>query len=460
MFPSLRKFLFASAVAGLCLVPRLDAQSADLSILVDGAPNPVAPGGMVTYSITVNNKGPDDAAAAALSDPLPAGTTFQSLAEPGGWSCSTPAVGSGGTVSCSIATLPVGSAVFTLAVQVDAGTAPGTVLDNTATVSSTTADPAPGSETATAFTTVGAASAGLTMTITDAPDPVVAGFEVAYTVTVSTTITDGTNAVVNIPPPPGTEFVSLAPPAGWDCPSPPMPGSFPTVCQIAALPVGDSVFVLTVRVPATAAGGSTVTDTASIVVETDGRTAVATDSEDTLVAAATAISGTKTVVGQLDTGAAVTYTIVLTNTSTSPQADNPGDELTDILPPELTLVSASATAGTAIANTATNTVTWNGAIPGGASVTITIQTTVAAGPAVTSISNQATFFYDADGDGSNESSGVTDDPTQPGAADPTVLQIIINGPEIPTLDVLGVALLTALLAVIGARRLRRAERRA
>ncbi len=455
MFPSLRTFLFASAVAGLCLAPRLDAQSADLSVLVDGAPNPVAPGGTVTYSITVNNKGPDDAAAAALSDPLPAGTTFQSLMAPGGWSCSTPAVGSGGTVSCTAATLATGSAVFTLAVQVGAGTAAGTVLDNTVTVSSATADPAPGNETATAFTTVGAASAGLTMTITDAPDPVVAGFEVAYTVTVSTTITDGTNAVVTIPPPPGTDFVSLAPPAGWVCPSPPMPGSFPTVCQIAALPVGDSVFVLTVRVPAAAAAGSTVTDTASIVVETDGRTAVATDSEDTLVAEPVAISGTKTVAGQLIPGSAVTYTIVLTNTSSSPQGDNPGDELTDILPPELTLVSASATAGTAAANPGTNTVTWNGAIPAGGSVTITIQATVTPGPPASSASNQATFFYDANGDGSNESSGVTDDPGAPGTNDPTVLRAVAIV-DIPVLDVLGVALLTALLAVIGARRLGRA----
>jgi hypothetical protein len=48
-----------------------------------------------------------------------------------------------------------------------------------------------------------------------------------------------------------------------------------------------------------------------------------------------------------------------------------GDELTDVLPADLALVSASATTGTPFANTGTNTVTRNGAIAAGNSVTIT-----------------------------------------------------------------------------------------
>jgi hypothetical protein len=179
----------------------------------------------------------------------------------------------------------VGSAAFTLAVQVGPSVAAGTILDNTATVSSATPDPAPGAESATTFTTVGSTASGLAMTIADSPDPVVAGFDVTYTITVSAAVTDGTNAVLSFPLPPGTTFRSLVPPAGWICPAPGIPGSYPTFCQISALPVGDSVLALTVRVPASAAAGSTVTDTASLAVETDGRTAVVTDSEDTLVAA-------------------------------------------------------------------------------------------------------------------------------------------------------------------------------
>jgi uncharacterized repeat protein (TIGR01451 family) len=127
---------------------------ADLSVSKVDTPDPVSAGTNLTYTITLTNAGPNVADTVSLSDTLPAGTTFKSLTSPGGWSCTTPAVGSGGTVSCGIANMPVGSAIFTLTVQVDANVAHGTVLSNTAAVSSTTSDPTPGNQSATATTTV------------------------------------------------------------------------------------------------------------------------------------------------------------------------------------------------------------------------------------------------------------------------------------------------------------------
>ena len=56
----------------------------------------------------------------------------------------------------------------------------------------------------------------------------------------------------------------------------------------------------------------------------------------------------KTVSGAFEEGGSVTYDIVYHNTGTGPRTDNPGDELTDVLPAELTLVSATVTAGTAV----------------------------------------------------------------------------------------------------------------
>jgi uncharacterized protein len=127
---------------------------ADLEITNVDSPDPVVAGNNLTYTITVTNAGPDPAVAASLSDTLPAGTTFVSLASPGGWSCTTPAVGAGGTVSCSLASMNVGSAVFTLVVAVDVG-ASG-IVSNTATITSSTSDPAPANNSATANTTVNA----------------------------------------------------------------------------------------------------------------------------------------------------------------------------------------------------------------------------------------------------------------------------------------------------------------
>jgi uncharacterized repeat protein (TIGR01451 family) len=227
-------------------------------------------------------------------------------------------------------------------------------------------------------------------------------------------------------------------------------------CTSAILPFGNTFFALTVHVPASASAGSTITDTASIVVNPGGNPATASDSEPTTVAAATVVTAAKTVSGQFQPNGSIVYTIVLTNAGPGNQGDNPGDELTDVLPSSLILVSASATSGTAVATVATNTVTWNGAIPAGGSVTITIQATVR--PDVVSgtpVANQAAFAFDATGDGVNESSGVSDDPSTGAPGDATVIVVGFDVVEIPALDTVGLALLAALLALGGFLVLRR-----
>ena len=92
----------AAALASLVLVlfgtPAAWAQEADLS-LSKSAPASAAANTDITYTLTTLNVGPDDATGASVTDPLPAGLTFVSLSSPGGWSCITPAVGSGGTVT-------------------------------------------------------------------------------------------------------------------------------------------------------------------------------------------------------------------------------------------------------------------------------------------------------------------------------------------------------------------------
>src|SRR2546426_11412345 len=67
--------------------------SADLSVTKVDTPDPVNAGSHLTYTITVNNNGPDAAADVTLSDALPAGIFFVSLSSESGWSCSTPAAG-------------------------------------------------------------------------------------------------------------------------------------------------------------------------------------------------------------------------------------------------------------------------------------------------------------------------------------------------------------------------------
>ena len=140
----------------------------------------------------------------------------------------------------------------------------------------------------------------------------------------------------------------------------------------------------------------------------------------TAFVATSGITGTKTVAGTFNVGQTVTYTVTLTNAGTIGQADNPGNEYTDVLPAGVTLVSANATSGTAVATVGTNTVTWNGSLaPLGGTATITITATIAAGKQGQTISSQGTVSYDSDGNGTNDATVVTDDPGVAGATNPT-----------------------------------------
>ena len=91
------------------------------------------------------------------------------------------------------------------------------------------------------------------------------------------------------------------------------------------------------------------------------------------------------------------------------------------LPAQLTLVGASADAGSISTDPASNSVFWNGALASGASVTILIQADVAI-TAPATISNQASIHFDSDGDGLNDAAALSSDPTQPGTDVPTRFQ--------------------------------------
>ena len=125
---------------------------ADLAITNGAAPNPVVAGQNLTYTITVANNGPDPAASAVLTDTLSGSTTFVSLSTPAGWSCTTPAVGASGFISCSTASMSVGVATFTLTVAV-VPSATGT-MSNTAHVGSSTNDPTSADNSSVAATLV------------------------------------------------------------------------------------------------------------------------------------------------------------------------------------------------------------------------------------------------------------------------------------------------------------------
>ena len=138
----------------------------------------------VTYTIKVSNSGPNDAAAATMSDTLPNDLTFVSVqsSDPA-WSCTTPPAGSGGTITCSNSTVTVGStATFILTGHIPPGKPAGTPpYQNFATITSAN-DPNPENNSADATTDVVSAFPTLT---TQASGSVMLGGSISDTATLS-----------------------------------------------------------------------------------------------------------------------------------------------------------------------------------------------------------------------------------------------------------------------------------
>jgi hypothetical protein len=188
-------------------------------------------------------------------------------------------------------------------------------------------------------------------------------------------------------------------------------------------------------------------DPADVTVAGSSAAATILD-DDTGVHGAT-LEARKTVTGTPLVGATMVYTVELTNLGPGAQADNPGDELVDVLPPEVALVDATSDLGVAVAELATGTVTWNGALAAGETATLAISVELLPSAPGATVANQAVLAFDTDNDGTNEGSGVSDDPGAGGTEDPTTF--VVSLAEIPTLSTWGAIFLALGIGLLGLR---------
>src|SRR3984893_17264551 len=238
---------------------------ADLVVTNSGTPNPVVPGGNITYTQTVNNNGPQSAVNVVFSEAIPSNTTFVSLASPAAWTCATPAVGAGGNISCTLASNAInGLSTFTLVVQVGVATPSGTTISDTDSVSSGINDNNLANNTATVNTLVAIpASADIAVTNSAAPSTVAPGANITYTQSLTN---NGPSAAATVSfteaIPTNTTFVSLAKPAAWSCSTPAVGATGTINCSIASLAAGSAAsFTLVANVNAGTATGTVITDT-------------------------------------------------------------------------------------------------------------------------------------------------------------------------------------------------------
>jgi uncharacterized repeat protein (TIGR01451 family) len=280
----------------------------------------VAAGTSTTYTITLTNGGPSTApAGVVVSDPIPAGTTG-SESEP---NCGIGA----GTFTCTTTApiAPGGSVSYQLTLFIPPGYAAAT-LANTATI---TFDPIvetdPSDDSDTDIDTV-TSSADLAIAKTDLVDPVSAGDDVTYDITVTNLgPSDATGAVMTDTLPGAVTFVSATPSQG-SCSQ----AAGVVTCPLGVVPFGATA---TVTIVVTTTIDGLITDTATVSATTsDPALANNSDSETTTVTPAADLRIAKTDgVASVVAGTSTTYTITLTNDG--PSTEPAGAVITDAIPP-------------------------------------------------------------------------------------------------------------------------------
>ena len=403
--------------------------TANLAVTNSDAPDPVNSGATITYTQTLTNNGPDAAANAKITEVIGSGVTFQSINAPAGFSCSTPAIGGTGTITCTIASMANGAtASFTLVVNV---TAVSGTITNTLSGSSDASDPNLTNNSAVATTTVTpppSADLGITKsTLTTSAAP---GATVSYTIIVTNHGPDAATSVTMTDILPATlKFASISTPAGFSCSTPAIGSTGTITCTAASLANGaTATFTLGVTSLSNAAG--TIANTTSV----SGTPSDPSSGNNS--AGASFLSGSADLVlGSTGTqnGATITYTFMVTNNGPD-SASNPS--FTDTLPASLRFGSITAPGWNCTTPPvgSTGTITCTAASLGaGATGTFTIVTTVAPG-ATGTINN------------SGGVSSATSDPN--GGNSSTSAPAFIAAPsEVPALSTWALLLLAAILGV-------------
>jgi uncharacterized repeat protein (TIGR01451 family) len=370
------------------------ATQASLVLTTAGSPTAVLAGNDIAYTQTVTNNGPAAATTVNFTEATPLNTTFQSVLAPAGWTCTTPAVGSTGNVTCTDPSLAVGaSANIVVVVNV----APSVVAPTITATSSLSASNSVTTSTTTVTTSV-IIACDLTVTNSGSPNPVTVGANITYTQTVyNRGPANCSTATFTEPTPANTTFVSVAAVTTgggtWTCPN-----TAPVSCTNPSVPPGSTGTITAIY---KVTGGTLITDTDTAATTTRD-TNPADNSATVTIGVATGTQADLSVTNSgspnpVTAGNNITYTQSVTNAG--PAVAN-APVFTETLPVNTTAVSLTGPAGwTCVLATRTCTDTANMAANTTAAFTfvVTVNSNVAQGTTITQTDSVSSTTIDPNG---------------------------------------------------------------
>jgi uncharacterized repeat protein (TIGR01451 family) len=222
------------------------------------------PGGYNVTNVAITAVTATTVSVAMTTNPTRSPATTNGTGTATVWSCTTPAVGGAAPVVCTYQpTLTSGATASSLTVifQVSAGTAAGTTVQTSTTVTNSTfVDTVPSNNTSVNSILVEpAASSDLALSMTVSPTPVFVSSVFTYTLQVQNlgqATAAATSNVLTDTLPAGLSNVSVAAPSGWTC-----SGTTTITCSSASLASGATA---TITITATApASATTLSNTAT-----------------------------------------------------------------------------------------------------------------------------------------------------------------------------------------------------
>lgn len=329
------------------------AQSADLVVNHSDSPDPGPAGGLFTYTVRIDNNGPNAANGVTLADTLPPGSTFVDVTSTAG-TCAPPA---GGIINCVLGNLPFTSPVTSfVTVTIRVRLPAAGVWTNTATAGSATADPNTSNNVNSIQGTTAVIASDLALLAVPSAASVTAGQAFSYALTATNNGPDDLPAdatqTISFTVPTGVAITGVPSGAGWSClPASPYPlTSGNVVCsRSGALATGASAATLTIPAVSNIAGTVTA---AFAVAAIKGDASVMPDgdsSNNTVTVSLTSNGGSDVAITKtaspttIAQGSDVTYTLTpRLNGGEQPGAGGGMITVTDTLGAGLTFVSATS----------------------------------------------------------------------------------------------------------------------